>query len=336
MRKCLIYGVLTLAASLPLAGAARQIDWLVVQPAETSRNLVLFSKPGRALIEDRGVSTSHALGDAERLTSIVELRDGWAAAGQIVGDGRSRIVVVSADSQGMRHLSLPEKGAPALQLGPRLLTDGGRLRGVAWVEGPTARETAVRARVWTGAAWSEAVTVSPAGRGTQTGLAAATLRDGTELLIWSAYDGYDDEILFSENRGGQWSEPERVSAGNREPDVMPTLAATDRGALAAWNRGGENGYELVVATYRNGRWTEIRSRTDGLFPRLLTRSGSHYLTFRAEDWTVAELSVRGRELRTAQSSESPRDRPALEVEALTGPRFRWPERPAHALLWSQP
>lgn len=339
MRKGLLLSLTCLLSTLTLAEAVPRVEWEVVQPAESRRDLVLLTQPGGVRVQADGRSESYALRSNEQLSEVVELRTGWAAAGRTLDGGASRLLVVTSDRQGFRRLELPVEEPVALQLRPRLLVDGGELSGVAWLEGPTPRQTVVKARSWSGADWGEATTVGPRAKGSQTGLVAATLKNRTELLLWSAFDGYDDELLFSESRNGTWTTPRRVAPGNRVPDVAPALIANRAGALAAWSRQGDDGYEVVVSRYRRGGWSAPKSIASGLFPQFVRRADRSFLVYRTAQprgWGVIELASSGRPLRSSSVLATAPERPALDFASDASYRMRWPYRDALRGYWKVP
>ncbi len=327
--------------TLTIAVAQSEAEWAVVQPAESQDGLVLWSRPGaaRVVVGDRASSVS--LRSGEELTDIAELEDGWVAAGRRTVGGKTRLVVLTDDSQGLRRLESPAPATGELQLRPRLLVDDGRLAGVAWLEGATPRELTVRARRWSGVDWGPTELVGPRVAGSQTGLASVTLGDGNELLMWSAFDGNDDEIVFSRSRGDGWTTPRRVAAGNRVPDVAPAVIATRAGALAAWSRAGDDGYELVVARYRRGVWQKPRvaARDGALFARFVRRDGRLLLLYRRatpRGWGVAELGPNGLVRRRATFLKTAPDRPALELDGVMGVNLRMPDRTVARGYWDTP
>lgn len=302
-----------------------------MQPVESRDGLLLWSRPGTARIELRERVRSYALRAGEELTEIVRIDDGWAAAGRRTVDGRSRLIVLTDDSQGFRRLQAPAPDGGDLQVRPRLLVRNGRLGAVAWLEGNTPRELTVRSRSWTGVDWGPTTMVSRRGPGSQTGLASATLADGTDLLVWSAFDGVDDEILYSVSRSDAWSAPRRIAAGNRVPDVAPAVIATRGGALAAWSRFDGEQYELVLARYRRKAWQTPRVVVVGgaLFARFVRLEGRLHLVYRTaapRGWGVAEVGENGAVRRRTSFLKTSPERPAIELDGGVGINLRLPDR----------
>ncbi len=327
--------------TLTSSAARSSVEWDLVQPAESRHGLILESRPGQARVELRGERRSYPLRPTERLTAIVELDDGWAAAGKRTEGGQSRLIVFTDDSQGFRRLEAPAADGAELQLAPQLLVRGGRLSGIAWLEGDSPRELTVRARDWSGVDWGPTAVVGPRQRGSQTGLAAATLASGEEILVWSAFDGNDDEILFSVNRGGSWSAPSRLAAGNRVPDVAPAIVAVRGGALAAWSRFDGLEYELVIARYRRGSWRKPRVVAGGgaLFAGFVRLDGKLHLVYRTaapRGWGVVEIGINGIAQRRASFLETNPGRPAIELDGPMAIQLRLPDRSVDRGYWDLP
>ena len=203
-----------------------------------------------------------------------------------------------------------------------------------WLEGEDRTSFGVRFAEWTGAGWSAPQTVAAPGPGSQLALTAARLADGTWLAAWSAFDGTDDEIVWSRRgRDGAWSPARRAAAGNEVPDVTPALTATRDGALLAWSRfeGGE--YRVVVSRFRHGAWSkpELAGPAGSLFPSFEPAPGGRvWMLYRnavPRGWTVAELDRNGRPVRRAavESPTSAGERPVVQATG-DGLALAWPGR----------
>jgi hypothetical protein len=340
LRRGIALSLTCLLSTLTIAAAQTRGEWSVVQPPEARSELLLWSKPGQARVEIDGDVRSYSLATDEELFDIAETTDGWVAAGRRSSAGRSELFLVEDGGQGFRRLPLPAARGEAQQLRPALMVRDGRLDAIAWLEGATPAETSVRASVWSGADWVGTQTVSGPMPGSQAGLSSTVLRDGSGLLVWSAFDGIDDEVYFSRSRGDGWSPRKRLTKGNRVPDVAPAVIATRNGALAAWSRSNGTDYDLVIARYRRGGWTEPRviARGGALFPRFARRDGGLYLLFRSAQprgWGVIELGPNGGKLRQAQFLETDSPRPSIELNR-SGVNLRWPFRPAERGYWGIP
>jgi hypothetical protein len=296
-------------------------------------------------VERRFALPPAAVLDAVAATASGFLLAGSAASGE--GD-RSVFVLKGATDDGEtaqldRLPPLPAAAGAAteerLREQPVLLIDGGTLAGIAWLEGPTRQALEVRAARWDGRAWQRVEKVSSKAPGGQIALTGAVLDDGSWLLAWTRFDGEDDESVFSWRRAGEWSEPQRVGADNRVPDIVPALSAVPGGALLAWSRYDGNDYRLMTARFEAGDWSEPRwsGPAGSMFPSFTALRGSAatqeasgltvlYRTAAAPGgWTLAELDTAGTPLRQAKVASPGTARPSVASEA-EGIRFSWPGR----------
>jgi len=333
-----------------------------VAEASTGRlgtvGLQLVSGHGGAWIERDGVEGERVSprGDVTwRRFEIVG--EGWVAAGSYSDRSqtptRDRLLVVLGSASGEARV-LPEPTSDAnsnagIQRGwPVPIVQGDSLRGLAWLEGEGARSLAVRAAAWTGKGWSDSVTISPPAAGTQTALSGTTLPDGRAVLAWSAFDGTDDEILWSVGFGSLWTAPENLHAPNDRPDVIPALVAVGDRVLAAWSRLDEGDYRLKIAEWTARGWVEFdwQGGRGSLFPEFVRHDEGALLLYRTtvpSEWSLAEVEWGQGVLREA-SVEVPVDsplavRPSVDLAqglalVWSGTSERKPER--RAVQWRTP
>lgn len=318
-------GASAVGASSP--ESSKTPDGRVLQPVENRQGLLISVHDRRVDVELPGGSrTVSRLRDGEVLTTAAETRGGWIAAGGRQRDPGVELVILDGGAGGVRRLPSPGSGAP-FELRPTLLVAGGRLAGAAWLEGADARKLSVRAAAWNGAAWETPVTVAGPAAGSQTGLSGAVLDDGSWLLVWAAYDGADDELMWSRNRGSRWSPPRPLHAPNDTPDVTPALIAEGGTALVAWSRLVEGEYSLLLSRLEEDGWSEPRpvGPPGSLFPSF-TRPGVQPLllfrTARTRGWAAYELAAGAPEL-LAATATADGSRPALVPDGAGALRFRW-------------
>ena len=101
--------------------------------------------------------------------------------------------------------------------------------------------------------------------------------DGWPRIIWSAYDGHDYEIFWSQWDGSEWSPEEKVT-DNLESDFYPILSFFSEGTpVVVWSKpvGNRTG---IFCTYRyGGRWSEekeivqINQKLD-IIPQICTQN----------------------------------------------------------------
>ena len=307
--------VAVLAAAVVLAQLAATAP---VRAAASDLPLHLRAAADGARLELRsGELVPLALPPGARLDAAAPLAGGWIAAGTAPaagaagGGGRDLLLLAG----GTRPAILPPPGERIGKLlaEPLPLVAGGRLAGLAWLEGDDPRALGVRYAAWSGAGWSAPRTISAPGQGSQLALAACRLADGSWLLAWSAFDGHDDEIVWSAggnaNGTGAWTPPRKLTT-NRVPDITPVLAPAGGGALIAWSQLAGDGYRLLVARYRDGQFGEpvVAAPGGSLYPSFETspvtdRLRLLYRTAEPRGWAALELDAGGRPRRVATAPD---------------------------------
>jgi hypothetical protein len=328
-------------------------------PAEAApQGPVLLSATGEARLElPSGQRVTARLPEGAALDTTATLDTGWLAAGTQPAAGPSTardLLLLTGDGQtasGFSTLPAPPGKTGSLRAEPLPLVDGGRLTGLVWLEGESRRSFGVRFAAWNGAGWEEPEIIAPPGPGSQLALTAAHLRDGSGLLAWSAFDGHDDEIVWSRSPGGpngSWSRPRRVAADNSVPDITPALTAIDGGnggkggALLAWSRydTGLGEYRVVVSRFDKGRWTApvATGRAGSLYPTFEPAPAGAarmlYRTAAPQGWELVEMNAAGRVSRRAAVMAAAGTRPSV-TEGSDGVLFRWPASGAgRNAVWS--
>ncbi len=283
-----------------------------------------------------GRAVQVALPERAELTALAATDGGWVAAGTVRdANGRQRLFLLRGNDRASRPLAEPPGQEGRQRRGAVFLVDGGRLAGLAWLEGEDDRSLSVRAALWNGQRWLAPERVSFPGPGSQVALAGAVLADGSWLLAWSAFDGEDDEIVWARRAGNAWQPVKRLSPGNSVPDITPALTATaDGGALIAWNHFDGKSYELRMARFKGEGWRDERAAAPAgsLFPKFLGGSRLLYVSAVPHAWTVLDLDAAGR-VKARATVASPLDRPVVSFEGGTV-HMRWPaeKRQASALL----
>jgi hypothetical protein len=314
-----------------LASPAAEGQILTLVPAASPANTARVELPG-------GQTVAAAFPARATVSSFAALDGGWVAAGSAPdANGGRRLFLLRGDDRAAHPLPAPPGQAGRSRSGPVLLVDGGRLAGLAWLEGDGERAFAVRSAVWTGSAWRAPERVSFPGPGSQLGLTGAVLADGSWLLAWSAFDGHDDEIVWSRRIGNAWQPVKRLSADNAVPDITPSLAATaDGGALIAWSRYDGHGYALRMARFARGAWEDEHAAapSGSLYPTFLGAAKLLYLDVLdagaqgRRGWSVLDLDPRGRAMARA-SVASALDRPAVRFSGGAA-EMRWPAEKVRA------
>lgn len=264
-----------------------------------------------------------------RIHSVATTDSAWYAAGiESTPDGH-RLLLRKGSGERVKALPTPEVGASAELREPTVLTTGNGLAGLAWIEGEAPRRQSVRAALWTAGGFREPVTVSPPGPGSQLALVAAPLGVDSWLLAWSAFDGEDDEILWSRLGATGATSPARLTADNTVPDITPSLAATGEGTLlAAWSRYDGNDYRVVVARFDGAAWTtpEEIGPAGSVYPTFQVGAGAPpllvYLETVPRAWTAVELDTAGAVRRRATLPTEHAETPVAR-RAADGVTFFW-------------
>ena len=330
MRELIPFGWLVLYLLGSTAVAAGP-EYDLVQPIESRSRLVLQSARGRARVERTGsASQTLRLRSDEVLTTLAETHGGWTAAGIREEESTTSLIIITRSSQGTQRLTPPASRRHPLRLRPILAVEGERLDGMAWLEGTDFASLSVRAASRAQDGWSDVSVIAPPARGSQTGLVAVVLSDGSWLLVWSAFDGQDDEILWSMGQQDNWSRPTGVHKNNTAPDIMPALVATTNGALLTWSRLIDGEYQLVLSRLkRSGGWSrpQVIGPPGSLEPAFVIQDDQLLLVYRhawPRAWAVTEVSLDGSGRRLAVFSEDVPSRPVVLRSSGENVEIRWP------------
>ncbi|HEV8579574.1 MAG TPA: hypothetical protein VGX68_10895 [Thermoanaerobaculia bacterium] len=312
------------------------------EPLQAFRNgealaLVPFADSARLELPG-GRSLRLNLPQGATVSSFAALDGGWIAAGSApTATGGRHLFLLQGDEKSSRSVAEPPGQEGLQRRRPVLLVDGGRLAGLAWLEGDGDTSLAVRSAAWTGRRWQAPQRVSFPGPGSQVALSGAVLDDGSWLLAWSAFDGTADEIVWSQrvgDAGGTWLPVRRVSERNAVPDIVPAVTATaGGGALLAWSRYDGRSYQLRMARFDHGEWRNEHAAgpTGSLYPTFLgepDRPRLLYMDAYPRAWSVLDLDTAGR-VKARASISSPLDRPVVSF-AGGEVRMRWTGRKTSA------
>ncbi|MDX1644253.1 MAG: SGNH/GDSL hydrolase family protein [Thermoanaerobaculia bacterium] len=278
------------------------------------------------------------------------LAEGWVLTGTVIDDGRRALVVLRGSEATIELLPVPGEISARDRMNPVPLIEAGRLAALGWIEGDRQPELEVRVSEWMGTRWGPVESVSPSAkspgarktgeartvRGAQLALSGTVLSSGQRLLVWSAFDGEDDEIVAairtaSPGTRRTWSQPARVHPENRLPDVTPTVVGSGDTALVAWSAFRDGHYRLALALYDGRGWVELPSSRDrGATDPLAVRTGDEILVI--YDSVVPRgihtlgLDSEGRVLRrefVPSGTTDGRPPPAPAVSEATASEFRY-------------
>lgn len=322
--------VLALAAAAPAAA-----DRLAARASGDDAPIVWRDDAGYR-VERGGRATRIAPPAGAAIDQVVAAGAGWVATGTRPAGDRLDLYLVQQTAAGM--IELPPPGDPVARFRerPAPIVAGNAFAGVAWLEGADRQSYAVRFAPWLGAGFGAPVEVAPPGPGSQLALSATALDDGRTLLVWSAFDGEDDEIHASVGSGPTWTKPAIVGVANGVPDITPVAVAVPGGALVAWSRFDGNEYRVALAKFDGARFHEIGEPgapgsidpsfvAGGATPRLL------WYDARSDAWVLSEIAADGRQSERARIAGPNDDPPAV---AVSGGRatFRFGDRVAEAPL----
>lgn len=230
---------------------------VTLQTDTTAGAVNVFSSRAATLVETP--ATGARLLDLPANTVMTGLAsDGvdWWLAGVThgrAGEEPSRLALRAGEDPS-RVLAVPTTEAQLVRHPVPIVRTGQGLAALAWLEGDDGQRTAVRLARLENDGWQPAETLSPTGPGTQIALSGVQLTDGSTLLVWTAFDGRDDEILWSRVGERGFTPPAPVAPDNHVPDITPRLIADGAGALLAWSRFDGRDYRVQVARFDGQRW----------------------------------------------------------------------------------
>ncbi len=265
------------------------------------------------LITETGLVVLGEQGDS--FVSVLPAQEeGYLVAGSRLGETGGRLVLIEVG------LASDGSHAQVERLGPRAKSEfsqsSPRLTGseepgsfaIAWFEGTSKRDN----RVWfaEGGAngFSRPQQLAGPALGSQVGLNAVTLNDGRQIVLWSAFDGNDTELLWVIKSNGVWSRPQRLAPNNEVPDIGPSLIAQGNSAIVAWSWFDGTSYRLVTATFSGNAWGApgIASPNPAAFPEFVAGAQTPtmtYFDYRADSWSFLQLDAHGAPDRVALAPE---------------------------------
>ena len=300
------------------------------QALKTARGeLLLPSAEGGSYVRSAdGQGVELPLPKAARVSDLRSTATGWFAAAVARDQGTPALRLFRGHGETVEALPSPASAPARELLQPIFVAGRDEIQGLIWLAGEAHHQLAVTAARWSGGSWSDPEIVSPPGKGTQIALSSALLDDGSWLVVWAAFDGTDDEIVWSRRSAGSWSPPRPVARGNAVPDITPHLFATPGGALVAWSRYDGNDYRVNVARFDGEAWsppTVVGPK--GSTAPAFSDTDAPYLVHHLADpqaWAVLELDRSGHVLREASAEVPVPGRPILARVSSEGVVFEWP------------
>ena len=306
--------------------AYRGPDWAHLQATEAGTTLWLGPEQAVELPATEAPAVPFRYNDLVLLARDKEGMQEWAVAGVAVDKNGPRLSLRGGRGDQVRPIAPPDRQRSAVQIASArwLATEGAEpLRGLAWLEATRPRAQEVWLSPYRDGEPQAATRLVGAGPGSQTALDAVVLADGSWLLVWAAFDGNDDDLVWRQGRpDGSWTGG-RVSPDNRAPDITPRLIVTPDGAAVAWSRYDGNVYRARTARFEQGEWIGEgwAAPPDSLYPEWVG-NGDTLLFFRGATRTWA-TSGPAWSVEFRAPAQAP---PVIDFDPSSGlPRARWPE-----------
>lgn len=320
----------------PAASAAWQGT---LQTSSADGRVVAFPSPGGARVEVSGTAAVDLpVSSSIELSSLSSLKRGWIVAGSLKdAAGGETLRLFRGSRGGVQEVPAPGHQRDFLRLRPILMARDGQLLGLVWLEGGTMQSLGVWASVWRDGRWSRPEQVAAPGPGSQLALAGTVLADGTWVLVWSGFDGEDDEILVSRRVAGAWQPAKRLHENNAVFDITPTVLAFEEDALVAWSRYDGQTYRLLIARLDGDRLETPRviGESGSVLPRFVPGAGSPpdlvYYAAERSGWLVAELDRQAKVVRRAAVTADSDHRPILSRSSAS-PALVWRHEERHVEL----
>jgi hypothetical protein len=325
MRRPLSLLIVLLLGSAAAAVQGAEVHTLtkVGEPA-----LRVAQKDGHWYLSQKGAIKALPLPETAIVEALAIDRESLVIAAVETEAKVDRIHLLRSADSGFEALPAPlTAGATILQ--PTPLVGPAGLESLIWIEGADTQSGAVKSAFWRDSSWTEPIVIAPAGQGTQIALRAQRLVDNSFLAVWAAFDGQDDEILWSRFAGGTWS-PARALTANGVPDVTPDVVAVGNGALIAWSFYDGNDYRLNISRFdaASASWSTptVFGGKGSVMPRLsATENGAIAVARQASprQWSIFELDAQGLTRRSAAAPVERLEPPAVVALDAKTVRIEW-------------
>ena len=289
--------------------------------------LVLDRERGAVIQSPDGRQVTLPLSTAAKVSDFRRCGEKWFAAAVDYETAGPALRLMQGQGSTAEALPSPVDAQAVMLAQPLFVADSEALHAVVWLAGDAHHQLAVQAARWLDGTWSEPVTLSPPGKGTQIALSTATLRDGASLVVWAAFDGTDDEILWSRWLDGAWSQPRAIAEDNAVPDITPQLFTTSDGALVAWSRYDGNDYRVNVSRFDGESWSRpVVVGPKGSTAPSFDDAAKPYLLYHQADpraWGIMELDDFGKVRRQAIFQGNAAQRPILQTASAGSLVLEW-------------
>ncbi len=94
---------------------------------------------------------------------------------------------------------------------------------------------------------------------------------GNTIIVWSQFDGSNDQIFMSEYRNNTWTHPEdlsdNISPSGENTNDIPQVAIDNNGnAIIVWSQFDGSNDQIFMSEYRNNTWTHPEDLSDNISP----------------------------------------------------------------------
>ena len=291
-------------------------------------DLLLPGADGKYLVESPGGSRLELpLPKTARVSDLRSSPTSWFAAAVAFEEGGPSLRIFEGKAGTLESVSAPAQKTASQLRQPVFVADDDGIKALLWFAGEAHNQHEVRVSEWLDGYWGETTTISPPGKGSQIALSTAVLDDGSWIAVWAAFDGTDDEILWSRHVDGAWSKPQRIADDNAVPDITPALYTTADGTLAVWSRFDGNDYRVNLSRFDGTSWSPpVIVGGRGSTAPSFSDADKPYLIYRQADppaWGVMELGVRGKVLREATLELADPRRPVLFDASTSSVTLGW-------------
>ncbi len=135
---------------------------------------------------------------------------------------------------------------------------------VAWSRATTGGRRDLYFKTFDGKQWSEEERIET-GFSVNLSAALAVDRRNQVWLVWSSFDGVDDDIFYSRWNGAGWSKPMRVNADDTTPDIQPVVdIGSDGFPQVRWSGFEDGEYRQFESRWTGADWTPETMRPQSM------------------------------------------------------------------------
>ncbi len=147
----------------------------------------------------------------------------------------------------------------ALNVAPAISSGSDGTTWIAWssVRGATSQ---LKFCFFDGSKWSDPEKIPAANLTSNTGVSIFIDQSNRPWIVWSGFDGKDDDIYFSRWDGEVWEMPSRVHVDNDTPDLLPTIVGNkDNYPTIFWYGFNGEKYVRYSSRWTGHRWSDMEN-----------------------------------------------------------------------------